>query len=105
MDATLVATVLVAVVAGLFAYASQRSASKASKLNTQATVINTETTSRVDMEKEAYQRARKFDLETIARQDIELVQLRARVVELESREETLEREVERLKRGQRNLRT
>lgn len=62
-------TILVAVIAALSAYASQRAAAKASNLNTT-------TTSRVDMEKEAYDRARKFDIETIERQDAEIAELR-----------------------------
>ena len=63
-------TILVAVIAALSAYASQRAAAK-------ATTLNTSTTSRVDMEKEAYDRARKFDIETIERQDAEIAELRA----------------------------
>lgn len=59
----------VAVVAGLFAWASQRSASKAS-------ATNTATVTAVDREKEAYERARAFDTETIRRQDEELAELR-----------------------------
>jgi len=62
-------TILVAIIAALSAYASQRAAAKASNLNTT-------TTSRVDMEKEAYDRARKFDIETIERQDAEIAELR-----------------------------
>lgn len=58
-------TLLIAVVSALSAWASQRAAAR-------ATTLNTETTSRVDMEKEAYERARKFDIETINRQDAEL---------------------------------
>lgn len=63
-------TILVAAIAALSAYASQRAAAK-------ATNLNTTTTSRVDMEKEAYDRARKFDIETIERQDAEIAELRA----------------------------
>lgn len=62
-------TLCVAAIAALSAYASQRAAAR-------ATTINTTTTSRVDMEKEAYDRARKFDIETIERQDAEIAELR-----------------------------
>lgn len=62
-------TLAVAAIAALSAYASQRAAAKASTLNTT-------TTTRVDMEKEAYDRARKFDIETIERQDAEIDELR-----------------------------
>lgn len=62
-------TLAVAAIAALSAYASQRAASKAS-------MLNVSTTTRVDMEKEAYDRARKFDIETIERQDAEIAELR-----------------------------
>jgi FtsZ-binding cell division protein ZapB len=70
MDVGGIITIIVAVIAAGSAYASQRAAAR-------ATTINTSTTSRVDMEKEAYERARKFDIETIARQDAEIEELRA----------------------------
>lgn len=73
--ATAVATVIVAIVAAGSAYASQRAASRASTLNTQ-------TSSRVEMEREAYDRARAFDTETIKRQDAEIEELRAEILEL-----------------------
>jgi predicted RNase H-like nuclease (RuvC/YqgF family) len=69
VDAGDIVSVVVAVVAGLFAWASQRSASSASK-------TNTATVTAVDREKEAYERARAFDTETIRRQDEELAELR-----------------------------
>lgn len=62
-------SVLVAILAAGAAYASQRSAAKAS-------VMNTQTVTAVDREKEAYERARAFDTETIRRQDEELAELR-----------------------------
>lgn len=54
-------SVLVAGIAATGAWASQRSAAKAS-------TTNAAVTSRLDAEKEAYERARKFDIETIERQ-------------------------------------
>lgn len=69
MDVGDVISVAVAFIAAAAAYASQRAAARASTLNTQ-------TTSRVDMEKDAYERARKFDTETIQRQDVEILELR-----------------------------
>jgi len=57
------------------------------------------------MEREAYERARNFDTETIRRQDEELEELRARIrtveshnTELRQENETLERHVQRLER-------
>lgn len=69
MDAGQIITLVVAIVAAGSAYASQRAAARAS-------TMNVSTTSRVDMEKEAYERARRFDVETIARQDAEIEELR-----------------------------
>ena len=69
MDVANIVTVIVAIIAAGSAYASQRAAARASTLNTS-------TTTRVDMEKEAYDRARKFDIETIQRQDAEILELR-----------------------------
>jgi len=69
------ALIAVAFISGLAAYLAQRSASKAS--TTGATV-----TSRLDAEKEAYERARAFDLQTIERQDAELRALRSEVTTL-----------------------
>jgi flagellar motility protein MotE (MotC chaperone) len=64
-----IGTIIVAVVAALGAWAAQRSAANASK-------VNVETSGRLDAEKGAYERARIFDLETIDRQNEELGRLR-----------------------------
>lgn len=69
MDPASIASVIVALIAAAVAIASQRSASQASRKNTQATT-------RVDMEKEAYIRARAFDVDTIEHQDKEIKDLR-----------------------------
>lgn len=76
LDPTVIASILVGMVAAASAYASQRAAARASTLNATAA-------SRVDMEKEAYERARKFDVETIGRQDHELDDLREENEELQ----------------------
>lgn len=65
---TIIAVVISFIAAGS-AYASQRASSKASTLNTQ-------TTSRVDMEKDAYNRALVYDTDTIDRQDKEIKEVR-----------------------------
>ena len=64
-----IGSIIVAVVAALGAWASQRAAAK-------ATTFNTAVTTRLDAEKEAYERARAFDIETINRQEKELESLR-----------------------------
>lgn len=69
----------VAGIAALGAWASQRAASKASTVST-----------RMDAEKEAYERARQFDIETIQRQQEEIKQLRERLAVAESKVQKLE---------------
>lgn len=69
MEPAVIASILVSLIAALAGYASQRSAAKAS-------TRNVATSSRTELEKEAYERARAFDTETIKRQDAELAELR-----------------------------
>lgn len=57
--------ILVALIAAFGALMASRSASRAATAN-----------SRFEAEKEAYERARKFDVQTIAHQNIEIEQLR-----------------------------
>ncbi len=57
---TAIASIIVAVVSALAAYAASKSAAKAS-------VINTELEKRAAALDEAYERAKKFDVDTIAR--------------------------------------
>jgi predicted RNase H-like nuclease (RuvC/YqgF family) len=87
MDATNVASLVVAVIAALTAIASQRSASRASVVN-----------ARTAAEEEAYNRARKMDTDTIDRLDRENKELRERLDketrEFREREEDLEEQVE-----------
>lgn len=83
MDLTNLASLGVAIIAAGAAIATQRSASR-------ATVKNTEVSSRTDAEKEAYVRAREFDIETIERQGKEIVELRERNKILEERVTTLQ---------------
>lgn len=90
-------SLVVALIAAGSAYASQRAAAKAS-------TINTTTTSRVDMEKEAYQRARTFDTETIRRQDEEITELRQENVALKSEVREVRTEAEASKREASELR-
>lgn len=71
--------IIAAALAALGAWAAQRAASKASK-------VNTETSGRLEAEKGAYERARVFDLETIDRQNDEIDKLRVE-------NETLKKEI------------
>lgn len=87
MDAGSLATIIVAAIALVSAYASQRAASKASTSNTQ---IET----RVDMERDAYVRARRFDTETIQRLEKENGDLRKEVDDLETENSRLYKRLE-----------
>lgn len=94
MDAVSLASIAVAGIAALGAWASQRAASRSA-------LVNTVAGGRVDMEKEAYARARDFDTETIARQDAEIAELRNRNEaydkKLEVMRETYEEEIRNLR--------
>jgi hypothetical protein len=88
--ATALASVIVAIVAAVAAWASARAAGKAQTHNTDVTV-------EAKRLEQAYERARKFDIETIQRQDVEISELReteeelqAQVVALRARVATLE---------------
>lgn len=69
----------VAVVAAVGAWASQRASSKASTVST-----------RMDAEKEAYERARAFDIQTIERQQQEIKELREQITQMRERLARLE---------------
>jgi hypothetical protein len=62
--------IIVAIIAALGAWVAQRAAAKSSN-------INTSVTGRLDLEKDAYERARNFDTETMRRQNEEIIKLRA----------------------------
>jgi predicted RNase H-like nuclease (RuvC/YqgF family) len=88
MDATNVASLIVAAIAALAALASNRAASKASVVN-----------ARTQAEEEAYNRARAMDTETINRLDRENKELRAREKELEEQVDILKWRIGRLENG------
>lgn len=80
----------VALVSALGAYSAARAANKAS-------VRNTDSNNRVEMEKEAYERARKLDTDTIARQDAEMEELRVENKRLREDNRALHEEILTLK--------
>ena len=75
MDPTNIASVVVAVIAAGAAVASQRAAANAS-------VRNTTSTTRTDIEREAFDRAKGYYTDTIDRQHNEIQDLEADVVAL-----------------------
>lgn len=88
MDATNVASLIVALIAAVTAIASQRSAARASTVN-----------ARTAAEEEAYNRARKMDIETIDRLIAENKELREREKELQEQVDILKWRISRLERG------
>lgn len=68
MDLIDFGSILVALIAALGAWAAQRSASRTAQ-------INTSVSGRLEAEREAYQRARAFDIQTIERQNEEIKEL------------------------------
>jgi predicted RNase H-like nuclease (RuvC/YqgF family) len=71
----LAASIIVGIISGSSAYASQRAAARAS-------TKNVDTTSRTEMEREAYERARNYDTSTIQRLTEEIKELRQENKEL-----------------------
>lgn len=73
-----VSGLIVSLIAAIVGWLTNRASNKAS-------VTNVTTSSRVEMEKEAYERARKMDTETINRQDAELKDLEDKYDKLKTR--------------------
>lgn len=89
MGAAEISAIVVALVAALGAWASQRSASRAAE-------INTTVSGRLEAEREAYQRARAFDIQTIERQNEEIHELHKENEELRVMLKKVERRLARL---------
>lgn len=85
---TAIATVIAAVIAALAAIATQRSAAAAA-------VRNQSVSSRTDIEKEAFERAKGFYTDTIDRQDANIHELEDDVTSLKGRVRALEEELAR----------
>lgn len=76
------ASAVVAAIAAIAAYASQRSASKATSKDTELKV-------EAKRLEDAYERARKFDMDTIARQDGQIERQNKKIADLETEVEDL----------------
>lgn len=100
MDPVNIGAVLVALIAALGAWASQRAAAKATKYNADAANINTKATA----ELEAYNRARAMDLKTIERQDEEFDEIRKEYDKLREDFKAMARDNERLHKENATLR-
>lgn len=87
------AAIFVALISIISAIFSGRSARTAAKYNSDASVMN----SRTQAETEAYNRARKMDIETIERQDKDIEELRLNSEKLRERVRLLMQDNERLR--------
>lgn len=94
MDAANWAAIIVAIVSVVSAALSGRAAQKAAQSSSHATISN----ARTQAETEAYNRARKMDIETIDRQDKELEELRIQVRNVKLDNERLHEDNDRLRR-------
>lgn len=91
MNAIDISAIVIALIALGSSWVTSRSASKAS-------TINNETNARVEMEKEAYTRARDFDINTIERQNKEIEKLREENRELKEKLRLLSERLNRLEK-------
>lgn len=85
------AVLIVAAISAFGSWATARASGK-------ATITNAEVTARVEMEKEAYGRARAFDISTIERQDQEILELREENKEIRTENQELRRQIQLLER-------
>lgn len=95
-----IGALVVSGIAALSAWAAQKAATKAAVINNTTNAEVEREATRSDMEKEAYIRARAFDLETIRIKNEEIAALKeeretlkSKVAELEGRVDDLEREL------------
>jgi peptidoglycan hydrolase CwlO-like protein len=93
MDGSDWALIVVALVTLAGAIFSARAVSKAAELNANASV----TSDKIQAETEAYQRARKMDVDTIEHQDREIDELRKENANLEARIRTLQTDLNKLR--------
>lgn len=85
----IISAIVVSIVAATGSWLAARQGAKAQ-------MKNVATSSRVEMEKEAYERARKMDTETIASQEKKIVKLEGEIEELEVKVEEQENDIRQL---------
>jgi len=93
----IIASIVIALIAAGGSYLGYRATAKAEK-------HTVDTTSRVEMEKDAFQRARAFDIQTIERQDREMEELVAANQELKQKNDAQDKEINQLHIENRDLR-
>jgi TolA-binding protein len=93
VDTVNISGIIVALIGIISAWLAARAAQKAAKSSADASMSN----ERVKAETEAYQRARKMDTDTIARQDEELKELREEIASVRTKNRELERQNELLR--------
>lgn len=93
---TILASILISAIGALGAWAASRSSARAAIANAKTTADANKETSRAEAEKEAYDRARKMDIETIERQDKEIDEIREQNKLLKEQNEHLNSDVKRI---------
>lgn len=91
MNAIDISAIIIAIIALGSSWVTARTSSK-------ATTINNETNARVEMEKEAYNRARDFDINTIERQNEQIEKLQRENRELKETVRVLTERLNRLEK-------
>lgn len=86
MDAIQIGSIVVATIAAVASWASQKAASRAATRNTDSTL-------EAKRLEQAYERARKFDIETIEQQDKKLQAQAKEIEELRSDQEVREAQI------------
>lgn len=81
--------IIVSIIAGSFSWLAARQAAKAQ-------MTNVSTSSRVEMEKQAYERARMYDTQTIERQNKRIEELEGEVEELEAKIDNQDQDIRQL---------
>jgi FtsZ-binding cell division protein ZapB len=93
------AAIVVALISVISAFLAGRAARNAAKFNSEAAVASSKT----QAETEAYQRARKMDIETIERQDQEIEEIRDNSAKLREKVRMLMIDNDRLREDNQNL--
>lgn len=106
---TAIASILAALIAGLVAYATARASRKgqqaAAEAAATAAVAAQTVSSRTDIEKEAFERAKSFYTDTLDRQDTMIAARDTKIIDLEAKTKHLEEQVDHLEDEVEDLRS
>lgn len=92
MGDTAIASIIAATIAGLVGWATSRQSRKAQEASAEAAVANQAVSSRTDLERDAFERAKGFYTDTIDRQHAEHIEDQEEIAGLNDRVRSLEAE-------------